>query len=210
LMLLPIHDQPKIERMSFRHDAKMALASQLLRRYVVAIVTGTRWLETEILKTQQGRPYVPGAVFDFNISHMSGFVVIVVRLDRTSVGVDVACFTPPEDWAEGWMQGFRELFSPAEFDEILAGGVDSKYSELQLAHRWALKEAYTKALGIGLVTDLSLIEFRNLKLVSKLGNTWDGSAELWVKGVYQDWRLELFLLDDDLIVAIATPRAGLN
>lgn len=88
---------------------------------------------------------------------------------------------------------------------------------------WALKEAYVKAIGTGLVTDLTQIEFRNVKLfdLDRSAGKRYTEAKLYLSGVEQpEWYLEVDVFegvdegepDENGIcyIAIATEREGLS
>ena len=88
---------------------------------------------------------------------------------------------------------------------------------------WALKEAYVKAIGTGIATDLTQIEFRNVRLFDldpSVGKRYTG-AKLYLGGVEQpEWYLEVEVFegvddgeedeDGTCYVAIATEREGLS
>lgn len=70
---------------------------------------------------------------------------------------------------------------------------------------WALKEAYVKATGTGLVTDLLAIEFRNVSLEDIEKGGVDRSVRVWVSGSERkEWRLEVGKLSNGHYFAIAT------
>lgn len=126
---------------------------------------------------------------------------------KRKIGVDVVpTFHSPR---QGEGAGEREL-TDEENEEWLASligsGVFTKAEEATILSQsssrrkvrclylfWALKEAYVKAVGTGLVTDLLAIEFRNVRLFDldeAIRKCTD--IELWISGYkVTDWYLEV-------------------
>lgn len=226
MRLLPIESQLDISRFRYRSDAKMALGSQLLQRYIATTLTGKKWTDIVISKTPQGKSFVPNASFDYNISHHAELVVLAVRPDGKQIGVDITSTVPPSNWTMNWIEGFSQIYSPYEYAQVTADSTGN--GEFFL--RWALKESYTKAIGMGLNMDLAKLEFRNLDTtrlmaeandVSKdkeagaqnndivVQKSWSNGPQLWIEGVAQDrWQHEVFMLNDNHVIAIATHKEG--
>ncbi|KAG5366712.1 L-aminoadipate-semialdehyde dehydrogenase-phosphopantetheinyl transferase [Yarrowia sp. B02] len=224
MRLLPVESQLDISRFRYRSDAKMALGSQLLQRYIATVLTGKKWTDIVISKTPQGKSFVPNSPFDYNISHHSELVVVAVRPDGKQIGVDITSTVPPSNWTMNWMEGFSQIFSPYEYSQVTSDTTGN--GEFFL--RWALKESYSKAIGMGLNMDLAKLEFRNLDTArlmevakDKTGTDgvgavavqrgWSNSSQLWIDGVIQDrWHHELFMLNNNQVIALATHKEGVN
>jgi phosphopantetheine--protein transferase-like protein len=195
---LPSVCHEKIARIKVAEDAKLALASQLLQRYVVIkhLKPDLRIKDVEIRSIGTGRPYAPGfeSKIDFNVSHQAGEVVIAVRIDGLPIGVDITDCTLGDDWINDVAPG---VLSKRELEYCHTEG--SSFAKTFLVH-WACKEAYLKATGIGLGdTNLSHIEILPTP-GAELGVVLDGDSA-------DQWRVEQFGLPSrpDLIGALATP-----
>ncbi|MFI1797188.1 4'-phosphopantetheinyl transferase family protein [Streptomyces sp. NPDC020379] len=118
------------------------LASRFLLRSLVGAVTGTGWRGVRPARTTTGRPYVRGLPgLRVSLSH-SGPVLAAAVSGHGPVGVDTE------------RAGRGTSLSPAhvctaEEAERLAGLRDDERAA-ELLRLWTLKEAYTKALGVGL------------------------------------------------------------
>lgn len=146
------HDQLRIETARDQFVAAHALARAILGR-----ATGTPPARVGFTIGQHGRPELAnppaGGRLRFNLSHTSGMVVVAVALDR-DIGVDVESrhrTTNSLDLAQ-------RFFSPGEAAALEAlPPADRPRAFLDY---WTLKEAYVKALGLGLTHSLSAFEIR--------------------------------------------------
>ncbi|KAI1089343.1 phosphopantetheinyl transferase [Rostrohypoxylon terebratum] len=101
LALLTEEERTKVLRYYFVADAKMSLASQLLKHWVVAKYAGVRWWDTRLSRDEKTKPvYVDpdtGAQpVAFNVSHQAGLVALVAVAGyngegRAEIGTDVVC-----------------------------------------------------------------------------------------------------------------------
>lgn len=101
-----------------------------------------------------GKPALAGADsrLAFNLSHARGLVACVVAAGA-DVGVDVEPITRATDW-----RGIASrYFSPAELAEI--DRTDPARRPVRFFEIWTLKEAFIKALGVGLAQPLSATTF---------------------------------------------------
>ena len=103
----------------------------------------------------QGKPTLPGAKLQFNLSYRPGRALLVVS-DAYPVGVDVEPLTPLVDATAL----IRELYAPAE-QAALRAAAPAAYWRLFYTI-WTRKEAYAKALGRGVgmpFSTFSVVEF---------------------------------------------------
>ncbi|KAJ6263300.1 1-acyl-sn-glycerol-3-phosphate acyltransferase [Drechslerella dactyloides] len=182
---LPATTHAHIQNYHRPSDRKLALASQLLQHLLVS-----RHLHIPFPAVSITRHHcsLPGARpvygdetngIEYSVSHHGSVVALVSRLlppkqtaeEEGSVGVDVLSYTEPPSYvhpnlssALEWAEGFTEggVFTSGEMEGIRAAaatdGWEAVVKEVHL--RWAVKEAYVKALGTGLATDLTGVEAR--------------------------------------------------
>ncbi|KAK9241344.1 hypothetical protein V1525DRAFT_7303 [Lipomyces kononenkoae] len=212
LTLVAPEEQTSLRRFHFRRDAAQHLASLLLQHLVICQLADVPWVESRVSRTLMGRPFHEQARFDYNVSHHSGRVAIGVRVaDQRHIGIDVV---DPEDatrnWKPGWIDDFHDIFTESEYAQILRDGKkEDGITKRRLFTYWALKEAYTKATGIGLVSDLKSIEFSKVEDVDINEKPYTRSTICKVNNGLIDWRFEIFALEGGLVLASATTNEGL-
>ena len=173
LSLLPPEDAERVERFKFEKDKKLAMGSRLLQRAAISSLFGIQWRDVQIGRTKEGKPYLanaplPEAVaalpnFNFNVTHHGGIVAIATE-PAALVGLDVmdALERPGGSSgrsAEEFFRSFTDNFTAHEWSTIRAPG-DDNGCFAQFYRHWSMKEAYIKAVGIGLGFDLKRAEFR--------------------------------------------------
>ena len=127
-------------------DAEVFILCRGMLRRVLADCLNTEPAELRFNRNAQGKPFLEDGKLDFNVSHSRDRLLIAVTAGR-AVGVDIEFrrgglnmksiakrwFAPEEQ------EFFQTLEKPEEgFFEI-----------------WAKKEAYVKALGVGIYKDLN-------------------------------------------------------
>lgn len=171
-------------------DAKMALGSRLLKRYLITLHAGqptstpiswtkaitTRNKDTKpvfLLPTDGSEPLI------FNVSHQAGLVALVAAVSPPAgvkVGVDVVCPTERrvrdhdmirrESWGT-FVDIHSDVFSPDEVEALNALPFGNN-SPVNLDRRlryfytlWCLREAYVKMTGEALLAPwLKVLEMR--------------------------------------------------
>ncbi|KAK9379427.1 uncharacterized protein V2V93DRAFT_387936 [Kockiozyma suomiensis] len=211
LSYLPTHEQDSVRRFHFRRDASTHLASLLLQHATITSLAQQQWCESSITRSQSGRPSASKPVaFDYSVSHHGSRVVIAVRNDKDialsrRIGADLVDLSSA---GTSHIDDFREVFAPEECASI-APDPSTPAQPVLLFSYWALKEAYTKALGVGLVTDLHSIVFSNVPNLTLSDLPYSDAIRCHRNGKSLPWRFELFMLDGGLLLAIATPLEGL-
>lgn len=136
LALLTADERKGVLRYLFVRDAKMSLASQLLKHYVISRHGngdgGVGWWDTKITRNAKTKPvYIDPATgrspVEFNVSHQAGLVALVAShdhdADEVDVGVDVVCVDERADRdhamiaREGWpafVDMHADVFAPGE------------------------------------------------------------------------------------------------
>ncbi|MGW1752342.1 4'-phosphopantetheinyl transferase family protein [Streptomyces sp. NPDC002092] len=140
-------------RFLFERDRRQYLVAHTLVRRALALESGLAEAELAIWRSSRGRPFLqplPGGLprggdhLDFNLSHAGGYSLLgIVRRQR--IGVDV----------EGLEREARALetilstFTPEE--QLWAAGAPvGRQRDRRILRLWTLKEAYSKARGLGL------------------------------------------------------------
>lgn len=137
LALLTPDERKAVLRYLFVRDAKMSLASQLLKHYVISRTCDVAWWDTKITRNAKTKPIYVDPVTDtspieFNVSHQAGLVALVAahgyadddgQRQGVDVGVDIVCVDErtERDHAmiarEGWpafVDMHADVFAPGE------------------------------------------------------------------------------------------------
>ncbi|KAL8719733.1 MAG: hypothetical protein Q9225_003303 [Loekoesia sp. 1 TL-2023] len=202
LNLLPADEREKVLRFYHIRDAKLSLASQLLKHLAIVRTCNIPWPETIVSKDHNHKPcYIPmdGAkkYIEFNVSHHGTLVALAGCADKEiRIGVDVVQVDPAKDipkvrqegW-QSWVNTYEAVFSNKEVQDIVSwepleplDGDDLHKAKLRhfYAH-WCLKEAYVKMTGEALMAPwLQDMEFRNVQVpragselsIAEEGNDW--------------------------------------
>ena len=163
-------------------DKYMALTSLLLKSQAFYLTHGSLAQELPVIdlpRTHRGKPFIPVTVYasedesidyPLSVSHQFPFCGVARFLRQTTnrmLGMDIVVFDSFNrelyDSDKDFVKVFRESFTDWEWRRIHSA--DNLLIEFYL--RWAMKEAYTKALGLGLHLDFSAFETR-LELVDEL------------------------------------------
>ncbi|MFC9950447.1 4'-phosphopantetheinyl transferase family protein [Streptomyces prasinus] len=147
------HERETAGQFLFERDRRQYLVSHVLVRRVLALECGIPESESVIWRSSRGRPFLQkpagglprgGAELDFNLSHTGGYSLLgLVRRNR--IGVDV-------ERLDRGHQGFdtvAETFAPEE-RRWIARREPGRARDARILRLWTLKEAYSKARGLGL------------------------------------------------------------
>lgn len=146
-------EQARLQRFRRQIDAEMFLLGRALLRWSLAQMTGVSPAEVEICIDAQGKPSCPDwHGHAFNLSHSAGKVVLALA-PAAAVGVDLEYC----DRALDWSAIASEHFAATELEEIAALPADERPGRFY--RYWTLKEAYGKAQGRGIVSDLRRMNF---------------------------------------------------
>ncbi|KAI8137013.1 4'-phosphopantetheinyl transferase superfamily [Fennellomyces sp. T-0311] len=193
---LQTSDHDKVMRHKFENDRRLALASQLLRRYAFVNYYGMTWDELEFGQAQQGgKPtLLRHDGYDFNVSHHGDWVTLVATDQGHQVGIDVVCTDSiPSMSADDIIDGFAPQLAQEEYAMLKA---DPHPTEAFYAI-WALKESYVKARGIGLYMELDQLQFRN------------DQSKIELVG-QPEWHFRLNWLDDKTLCAVCASSKQLG
>ena len=209
----------------FRKDQERSLLSILLQKYVIRkflsqFVDKEKGFSTipenlfKICRTRENKPYpvfTCGALqellskiqctFNYNVSHHGNFVGIASHM-WALVGMDIVDMSTRVSWVsslEEYITIYRKQLSDEEYDSILSfSEADEGYTHFYIL--WSLKEAYVKAIGVGIGVNLKEVEF---DVKYDKDKAMCGTAFLKYKGrLSQDWKFDFFSLDTAHIMTI--------
>ncbi|MGN5631810.1 4'-phosphopantetheinyl transferase family protein [Streptomyces sp. AC154] len=147
------HEQEIASRFLFERDRRQYLVAHTLVRRVLALEGGVPEAEAVIWRSSRGRPFLQkpveglprgGRELDFNLSHTAGHNLLgVVRRHR--IGVDVERL----DRGDQGFDAIVETFADEE-QAWVAQAAPGRPRNRRVLRLWTLKEAYSKARGLGL------------------------------------------------------------
>ncbi|MFE6848226.1 4'-phosphopantetheinyl transferase family protein [Streptomyces sp. NPDC057686] len=147
------HEQEVAGRFLFERDRRQYLVAHALVRRALALETGIPEAEAIIWRSSRGRPYLQtpsgglprGAdLLDFNLSHSHPYNLLGVSRGLR-IGVDVERL----DVGERGLETIIATFCPEE-QEWIARAAPGRPRDRRTLRLWTLKEAYSKARGLGL------------------------------------------------------------
>ncbi|CEG49523.1 l-aminoadipate-semialdehyde dehydrogenase-phosphopantetheinyl [Plasmopara halstedii] len=208
LLQLPDHDQKQVMRYVFEKDQKLALGSRLLQRKLIQEVSGLNYDAIKIARTPENKPYwnrdrnsLAPLLWNYNVSH-HGTIVAIASDSRALVGVDVVRLTDRPNQTTSihdFIRAFKSHFNPREWKYIRGSSIEEEDDQYKRFYRlWSLKEAYIKAVGVGLGFSLLRAEFNQVKL---------GRDDQWniiLDGQQSnDWHFTSTQVDDVHLISVA-------
>ena len=151
--LLPRTDLDRAERFAQQVDRDRHLLAWSVARLILAALLERSPRSLEFADNGYGKKHIdlPDCRLRFNISH-SGDYVLVALADRLEVGVDVESMRPLPDL----MAVAARFFSPAERAILQALPADRREDAFFAV--WTRKEAFIKAVGMGLSLPLDAFD----------------------------------------------------
>lgn len=205
-------------------DAKMALGSRLLKRYLIAryasvpwdLAATTRNKDTKpvfVHPTDQSEPLI------FNVSHQAGLVVLCAALHPSpgaAVGVDVVCSPERREHdhkiinGEGGWRNYVDIHDEVFSPEDCAALYNLPFADTDRRLRyfytlWCLREAYVKMTGEALLASwLKQLEMRNF---APPEDAPVSQTEIWFRGRKLD-DVDLYLVNvlDQYTICTAAHR----
>ena len=178
MLLISLKEVPKKEQRSHAHK----LLRECLKTHHIEYVTD----ETPIIRNEHGKPSLAEhPEIKYNLSHANGIAVCLVS--ETECGVDcegVRSYRP---------NVIKRAFS--ENEKILIENASENEHDLLFFRLWTLKEAYVKAIGIGISYPLNTVEF-----------SFDGKKI--ISSVKDHAFRQYILKDGKFIVSVCTRNKG--
>ncbi|KAH9844017.1 uncharacterized protein C8Q71DRAFT_793629 [Rhodofomes roseus] len=174
LTLVDPASRDRLNKFYHKRDSFRGLVGCLLPRMLLK-QRGVPLEKMAFGRTQSGKPYIATEGIDppiaYNITHDSGVVAMtwssgedLVGPPAYRLGIDVMKVHRPEHEAfANFLEAFSDQLTPLEHRSLLPSPSEPSLPESEALYRfyliWTLKEAYTKALGLGLGFDFKRIEY---------------------------------------------------
>ncbi|MCJ1344884.1 hypothetical protein MMC31_003089 [Peltigera leucophlebia] len=236
LSFLSSDEKAKVLRFYFPKDAKLSLASNLLKRCAITYACHIAWSDASISEDHNRKPCYkprsPNALkMEFNVSHHGTLVALVGCNGETQkLGIDIVQLNWDKDYPavlkEGfpaWVKVYELVFSDREVADIIAyslPGLSDPCEQIKAKLRhfyahWCLKEAYVKMTGEALLARwLKDLEFRNVRVPEESDHGGWGQTcsvhEVWLKGAkLTGIKMELQAFGEEymLATAVSEPNA---
>jgi 4'-phosphopantetheinyl transferase len=197
LSILSVEERARFGQFQFEQDRLRYLVAHALVRRALSNCSGSDPADWRFSTNEQGRPEIeaPNSVppLRFNLTHTTELCACVVTLDR-DCGIDAEKLSQ-----RGNLRKIaNRMFAPAEVDAI--GDFSDDRSLDRFFRHWTLREAYLKALGVGLARSTRDFYF----------DADDGSRPqlnfVQGPGVADHWQFALVRPTDSHLVAIAIHR----
>ena len=148
--ILSAEERARVDRFQVPARAEQALVARALLRRALTHRLGAA-PESWVFETgAHDRPFLAAGqaspALDFNLSHANGYVLCAVS-QGAAVGVDVERRARAGD-----LRKVAPRFV-AEAETLALAGLEPAARDTRLLQLWTLKEAYSKALGLGLTLD---------------------------------------------------------
>ncbi|KAF8592542.1 hypothetical protein K439DRAFT_1656010 [Ramaria rubella] len=165
LAQVDVPSQARIKRFYHREDSWRSLTGMLLPRALLRAHNIS--LESVTLsRTEAGKPFIESSgslAVGYNITHDNEVVGMVAQLgekqDINKIGIDVMKRALPRgETVNSFLKAIEETLTPAEL-AIFTPGLDDTCAVRYIFLLWTLKEAYTKALGLGLGFEFKRVEY---------------------------------------------------
>jgi len=188
--VLSADERARRDRFRFQHDRRdFASAHDLLRRSLSKYVTRSpaSWAFT---REPLGKPYLDDRELSFNLSHTRGLVACAIARSM-SVGIDAQQTDARLDW-ESLQDVVLAKPEALALQRTRVGRRTSLFFDL-----WTLKEAFTKATGLGLSIPLTTIAF---DLDHNERSIRFNAPRAWRPA---DWQFALYAPSDTARIAVA-------
>lgn len=167
LLALDSESAVKVRKFYRRADACRCLIGRFLR-YMVLHDQNIDPQTAIFAVTETGKPYlahpVPNPPIAFNVAHDNALVAVAFSSNSHnppaySVGIDLMKVSLPGRASfSTFMASMNEALTPLEYHQVTTGKSDDENLQ-RFFWSWTMKEAYTKALGLGLTFNIRRIEF---------------------------------------------------
>ncbi|KAF9534407.1 4'-phosphopantetheinyl transferase superfamily [Crepidotus variabilis] len=193
LTFVDAESQAKIKKFYHRVDSYRTLIGRLLVRRML-VKKGISLSQMTFATTQSGKSYLTAQNSNppiaYNVTHDNNVIAMVVGPGRTNppafgLGIDVMkTRVPGKSSINEFIEVVGDQLSQQEHTILQAASTDDEKTR-QFFWMWTLKEAYTKAIGMGLGFDFKRVEFHPQERLVKV----DGQIPV-------GWKFRMFVLKD--------------
>lgn len=203
---IQLEEKERIQKFAFKADAKSSMVGRLMMRKFAHLATGDAYDKIIIIRDKNGRPEIKNKPFaiDFNVSHQGKYTVLAGEVGHNAtIGVDIMSLEHKTGHQlKEFFRLMHRTFTTDEWNTILSSHLDEKRSAMFFRH-WCLKESYTKAIGVGITTDLRRIAFK-LGTLSLSQDKPCADTTVEVDGAQDTtWSFHEWLLDPEHCVSVA-------
>lgn len=170
----------RVEKFHFKPQKDQFIAARGGLRTLLADYLHQKPAEICFGYGEYGKPYIENTDLNFSLSHSGNHIVYAVTRGA-SIGVDIEEIKQDIDF----LSVGKLVFSEAEYTQFLTVPEDER--ALAFYRGWTRKEAYIKAIGMGLHFPLSEVQ-----------NTF----------LPREWQLEEMMLNENTVLAIAVQSTG--
>ncbi|XP_014221736.1 L-aminoadipate-semialdehyde dehydrogenase-phosphopantetheinyl transferase [Trichogramma pretiosum] len=203
---IQLEEKIRIAKFVFQKDFKAALVGRLLTRKFIKEASGLPYNEICVTRDVNNKPIfehhsVPK--LNFNVSHQGSLTVFAGETRKVNIGVDVMKleYTGGKSIDE-FFKIMNRQFTDNEWKVIKGCSSSTNQDKIsRFCRHWALKEAYTKALGMGLTIDLRKIDFKIKSSLEK--NKIIQDTVVYVNDERQNFLFEESLVDNEHVVTVA-------
>lgn len=158
--MLSEKEQAKAARFHREADRQSSIAARGALRTLLSSYIGVSAKEIQFHYSENGKPHVSDSDIGFNVSHSADWVVLAFGRNR-NIGVDIEQIKQEMD-----VEGVAHRFFAPEEVAFIERAADKHTAFFQL---WARKEAYVKACGSTLFTELGKFSVPVGESVEKAG-----------------------------------------
>lgn len=181
--ILSMEEQRRADAFHAEEHRRAYIAAHAALRLVLSRLTGAPPQSLQLIGENGSKPTLASAFnpgdLRFNLSHTQNAILIAATAGR-EIGVDVEWHRPIDD-LEAMAQAVMSSVELATWNQLVAGPrIDAFY------HLWTRKEAYLKAIGLGLFRDLHAITVPAVAEILTLPVTVEDMTDV---AVHSPWRL---------------------
>ncbi|KAK2608471.1 hypothetical protein QQS21_003041 [Conoideocrella luteorostrata] len=216
--LLTPEERTSVLKYHFLRDAKLALASALLKRHAITSSCSIPWFSAQFTRNAQTKPVFrlpdDSEPLIFNLSHQAGLVAMFAVYkppQELSIGVDIVCPSERRDRdhsfiiQDGWskyVDMHDSVFSPTEALRLRELPFEDRDRKLAYFYAlWCLREGYVKMTGEALLADwLTELDLRYYAPPGEVAPEGKG-LEIWFRGrevdnvdMKMDWYLDDYMI----------------